>query len=520
MEADFSPLAELRARQQAVRDEGREAELARQRSLGKRSARERLATLVDFDSFDETGTLVKPEAGSSLPEGTVVPADGVITGSATIDGRPVQIVSYDYSVLGGSNGGVGIRKVDRHARLALEHGQPFIMLMDGGGHRIQEGLDARHFARGFDTCRYLAQLSGWAPIVAAIMGPGFAGPTSFAALADLVVLVRGMATMGMAGPALVKASLGEDIDKQALGGADLVANEYGVADLVVDTEDECNDAIRRFLSYLPTNAGESPPVAPGPATPGGDQSVLSTYIPSDPKRAYDVKVIIETIADRGSLFELKPGYAKNIVTTFARLDGHPVGIAANQPLHLGGALDAAATEKMAHFVSLCDAFGLPLVTFIDVPGFVVGSQAERTGLARRCGRLLFELGQATVPRFSVVMRKGYGLAYGAMNGGRSYEADLALAWPTAEISAMAVEGAVDVVYRNDIRSVDDPAARRAELIAKFKAQLSAFRAAEDYGIDEIIDPSETRARLINGIARSRTRRVGLSIPKKHGISPI
>jgi len=504
-----------------VQDAARADAVARQHALGKQTARERVAMLLDTGSFREFGALAEPARENAFSEDLDAPADGVVTGTGRIDGRPVGLLAFDFTVLGGSNGKTGALKVQRQARLALQHGYPLVMLLDGGGHRIQDGLDSRHFAHGSgDFFHNQARLSGWAPMVAAMLGMGFAGPSNYAALADFVVMVRGTATMGVAGPALVKAAIGEEISKEALGGAEVQADRHGMADLAVDSEEECMAAVRRFLGYFPSNCRAPLPVVPCDDPPDRREEALLSLVPENGRRAYDVRRAIELVADRDSVFELKPAFAQNLVTMLARLDGRPVGFIANQPRRLAGTLDAAACEKGAHFISLCDAFGLPLIQFVDVPGFMIGSAAEKTGLIRRSGRLLYELGQATVPRCTVILRKGYGLGYLAMSGGRAFDADLCVAWPTAEICAMSIEGAVDVAYRRDYQAAPDPAARRQELIASFQAQIDPLRAAAGFGIDDVIDPRDTRPILIDALGRAAPRRSDTRPPKYHGISPI
>lgn len=509
--------AELRRRRELVEDAGRPGAIERQHELGKLSARERIVRLVDDGRFREFGALVDAARGAPGQEQLVAPADGVVTGIGDIDGRPTAIMSFDFTVFGGSNGTAGGLKVARCCERARHDGMPLIMLLDGGGHRIQEGLDSHHFAHGFSVFQQMVDLSGYVPVVAVMLGPGFAGPSNFAALADFVVMVRGMSTMGIAGPALVRAATGERLSKEELGGADVQAR-LGVTDLAVDTEHEALDAVRVFLGYLPSNTGLAPPSDQAFAPRAGTD--ISTLVPADTSQAYDVYRVVEALADGDSVYELKSEHAPNVVTSLVRLGGRPVGVVANQPLHLGGALDSPACEKAAHFISLCDAFGVPLLFLIDVPGFLVGAESAATQLARRSGRLLFELGQATVARFSVVLRKGYGAAYIAMAGGRSFSADLALAWPTAEICAMSVEGAVDVAYRREVEAAEDPAARRAELIDGFRAQIGPFLAAQGFGIDEVIDPVETRPVLLDALAGAPARRQPSAPAKRHGVSPI
>ncbi|MDQ4118226.1 MAG: acyl-CoA carboxylase [Actinomycetota bacterium] len=513
---DRPEIAELSRRRAMVSDEGRPDAVDRQHSLGKLTARERIARLVDDGTFREFGALVDAARGAPGRERLEAPGDGVVTGIGELDGRAAAIMSFDFSVFGGSNGTTGGLKVARCCERSRHEGVPLVMLLDGGGHRIQEGLDSHHFASGFDVFAQMVELSGYVPVVAVMLGPGFGGPTNFAALADYTVMVRGISTMGVAGPALVAASTGERLTKEELGGADLQAR-LGLADLAVDTEGEALDAVRVFLGYLPSNADERPPRDVEPET--GDPAI-GDVVPASPRQAYDVVDVVEGIADPDTAFELKAAHAPNVVTALARIGGMPVGFVANQPLYLGGALDSPACEKAAHFVSLCDAFGVPLLFLIDVPGFLAGSESATTQLGRRSGRLLFELGQATVPRFSVVLRKGYGAGYIAMCGGRSFAADLALAWPTAEICAMSVEGAVDIAYCREVESAPDPAARRAEMIAGFREQTGPFLAAQGFGIDDVMDPDETRDALRAALRRAPHRRRPRGPRKQHAISPI
>lgn len=501
-------------------DEARPEAIARQHALGKMSARERIAALLDNGSFEETGALVEPGRHSVDTEHLVAPGDGVVAGFGRIAARPVGLIAFDFTIVGGSNGENAEWKILRVLEQCEQQGYPLVMLLDGGGHRIQEGLDSRHFARGTTVFQRFANLSGWVPMVAAIMGPGFAGPSNFAALADFVVMVEGTSTMGIAGPALVKAATGLELGKDDLGSAEIQATRAGICDLAAPDDRAALAAIRRFLSFLPASAAEPAPQAPPQPAAEGAEAALAALVPANPRRAYDMRKLVAGIADAGSAFELRPTHARNLLTVLARIEGRAVGIVANQPMHLGGALTVPACEKGAHFVSLCDAFGLPLIYLVDVPGFLVGPSAEASGLARRSGRLLFELGQATVPRLSVVVRKGYGLAYIAMGGGRSFGAELCVAWPSAEICAMSVEGAVDVAYRRRIDAAPDPDAERAAMIARFRGQLGPLKAAEAYGIDDVIDPPATRRALALALARAPHRKPPHNPRRRHAISPI
>lgn len=511
--------ATIAAAKATTLDAQRPEAMAKRERDGKLSARARVATLVDADSFLETGALAAPHHDNPWNAGLEAPADGVVTGGGLVDGRPVMVVAHDFTVHGGSTGVAGSAKNNRAIERAMENGSPLVMLVEGGGHRIQDGQNSRHFAAGTRVFHLLGMNSGWTPMVVAVMGAGFAGPSNYSSLADFVVMLRGSAQIGIAGPALVKAGIGEDIDKEALGGAKHQADKYGVADLAVETEAELMDAVRRFLSYLPSNSNETPPLA-APAEPKADPETLLDLVPADQRQTYDVRKVIDAVFDEASRFELKPTYARNVVTCFARLNGRPVAVLANNPRHLGGMLDAKACEKAARFVALADAYGLPLITLIDVPGFAIGSAAEATGLARRSGRLLFEMAHATVPRISLSLRKGYGSGYIAMGGGRSFDADYAFAFPTAEICAMSVEGAIDVAFRRDYQNAPDPAARRQELIDETRSRIGAAQAAAGFGIDDVIDPRETRSVLIKALSSLPARRVFKGPPKRRSISPI
>ncbi len=517
-------LADVEAARARLMDAARPEGVAKVAARGKLSARERIRRLVDKDTFDEIGALVTAEIGggpeASQNERDTSPADGVVVGTARIDGRPAMIVSQDFSVFGGSIGKLGSAKTQRAIRLAIQRGIPMVMLLDGGGHRIQDGQDSRHFANANGFFHDLARASGWIPVVSLMLGAGFAGPTNYAGMSDFVVMVRGISTMGLAGPALVKAGTGEIVDMEEIGGAAAQVDRHGLADLGVATEDEAFAAARRYLSYLPGNARAALPTLDVLDPPSRRDDTLLDLVPANPRKAYDVRKVIALIADKNSVFEIKPTYAGNVVTAFTRLDGRPVGILANQPLRLGGMVDANACDKLAHFIALCDAFGLPLISLIDVPGFLIGSAAERSVLGRRSAKLIYEWGHASVPRISVILRKGYGLGYFAMNGGRSFSSDACFAWPTAQICAMSIEGAIDVAFRKRYEAAPDPAARRQEMIDDTRTRIGVLRAAEGFGIDDIIDPRDTRRRLIETLSQCQPRRPSDHPPKFRSIAPI
>ena len=511
--------AAIAASKAATLDAARPDAMAKRRRDDKLSARARIDALLDSGSLLEIGGLAGPHRDNPWNANLEAPADGIVAGSGMVDGRPIAVVAHDFTVHGGSVGVAGSAKNNRTIERATESGLPLVMLVEGGGHRIQDGQNSRHFAAGSRVFHLLGMNSGWTPMAVAVLGAGFAGPSNYASMADFVVMLRGSSQMGMAGPALVKAGVGEHIDKEALGGATLQADRYGIADLAVDSEVEAMDAIRSFLSYLPSNANEPPPLA-DPVDPASGGETLLDLVPADQRQTYDVRKVIDAVFDGGSRFELKPTYARNITTAFARLYGVPIAVVANNPRYLGGMLDAKACEKAARFIALADAFGLPLITMIDVPGFAIGSAAEATGMARRSGRLLYEMAHVTVPRLSLVLRKGYGAGYIAMGGGRSFDADYAFAWPTAEICAMSVEGAIDVAFRRDYESAPDPAARRQELIDETRSRIGSAQAAEGFGIDDVIDPRDTRQTLAMALASLPPRRPWKGPPKRRSISPI
>lgn len=506
-------LERVLAAKRSVTDDERREEVEKQHAAGKLTARERLEYLLDDGTVVEFGKLAAPHPAT--PEiydwdREDAPSDGVVTAVGEIDGRPVGVGAMDFTVKGGSLGHTGAYKIRRIAELAYRHGFPFVLLHDSGGHRIQEGLDARPYAYGDPTgptgiFTLQSRLSGWVPQVSAMMGPGFAASTNYAALCDFIPMVKGTSTMGVAGPALVRAALGIDLTKEEIGGAEFQTIETGMADRMYSDDKECLDAVRGFLSYFPSNASERPPTMNEYEAPY-EESVerLLDVIPQDTKKAYDVYNIIEGIIDQGSFFELKPEYARNIVTGFARLEGESVGLLATNPRIMSGTFDVPACDKASHFISLCDSFDIPLVFLMDAPGVLPGPDSERQGIARHSGKVLFEVNRATVPKLSVVMRRGYGFGYVLMAGGRSTNNDLTVVWPTAEIAAMGIEGAVDIAYRREIENADDPDQKREELIQKFINRTGAIRAVEHFGVDAAIDPRDTREWLVRALMYSRS----------------
>jgi acetyl-CoA carboxylase carboxyltransferase component len=514
-EAGRTSVDDVRRAHEAVEDAARPEAVERQHAQGKLTARERVDALLDPGSVVEVGALVTPDEAVIA---AAAPADGVIAAMGMVDGRPVSVFSTDFTVLGGSLGEAGMRKIIGMVELSTRRGIPLLMLVDGGGHRVQE-IDARPYAFGGDSGPFWRQalLSGWTPQVAALMGPAFAGAALFSSFADFVPMVKGTSSLGVAGRQLVKAATGEDLTTQELGGSD-IQTRYGNADLEVADDPACLAVVRDFLSYLPTNASETPPVRVT-ADPWNRRSEeLRDIVPTERRRTYDVRPILRHVADDGELLELQPRYARNLVTALARLDGHPVGLIANQTKFLGGAIDTAACTKAARFIETCNAYGLPLVSFVDVPGVLIGSVAERQRLVRFAAKPLMALAHATVPLVTIVLRKAYGAGYLAMGGGRT-GVDGALIWPTAEMSAMGIEGAVDVIFRRQIAAADDPEEARAEMIDRFYRKSTPLRAASGFGVDDVIDPADTRAKVIGLLRVNRGRRLKLIPPKQHWIAP-
>jgi acetyl-CoA carboxylase carboxyltransferase component len=510
-------LADVQRAHAEVGDAARPAAVAKQHALGKLTARERIDLLLDPGTMVEVGALVTPE---DRPDGSQLdaPADGVVAAMGMVDGRPVSVYATDFTVVGGSLGDVGMRKIQGMADISLRRGIPHIMLVDGGGHRIQE-IDARPYAFGNDTGPFMrqARMSGWTPQVAAVMGPAFAGAALFTSFADFVPMVHGTGSIGIAGPKLVRGGIGEDLTVQELGGS-LVQGRNGVVDVVLADDKDCITAIKRFLSYLPSNTRESAPVLPQTDPADRRAPELRDVVPTNRRLSYDVRDVIRPIVDDGHFLELQETHARNLVIGLARLAGHPVGIIANQPSVLAGMIDAPASEKVSRFLELCNAYGLPLISFIDVPGVLIGSEAEAQKLIRHAAKPIMVMAHATVPVITVTLRKAFGAGFIAMGGGRT-NVDGALIWPTAVMAPMGIEGAVDVVFGRDVAAAEDPAAKRAELIDAFYTKSTPLRAASGFGVDDVIDPADTRRLLIGMLRVNQGRRLSTAPPKLHWITP-
>jgi acetyl-CoA carboxylase carboxyltransferase component len=484
---------------------------------GRLTARERIDLLLDKGSFREIDAFMTHHSTDFGMEKQRYLTDGVVTGWGAIEGRLVYVYSQDFTIMGGSLGEVHAEKICKLMDMALKNGAPIIGLNDSGGARIQEGV----FSLGGYADIFLRNtlLSGVVPQISVIMGPCAGGAVYSPALTDFIIMVRKSSYMFITGPDVVRAATNEDVTSEQLGGADVHAEISGVSHLAADTDADALYLIRKMLTYLPQNNMEDPPFLPGEDDPLRMDESLDTIVPDDPSKPYNIKDIIHRIVDNGQFFEIQEAYAANIVIGFARLGGHSVGIVANQPDVLAGVLDINASEKGARFVRFCDAFNIPIITLEDVPGFLPGTDQEHGGIIRSGAKLLFAYCEATVPKLTVVTRKAYGGAYCVMSS-KHIRGDVNLAWPTAEIAVMGPEGAVNIVFRKELAQAQDPAQRKTELIADYSEKFANPYVAASRGyIDDVIEPRETRSRLINGLEMLSNKR-DTNPAKKHGCMPL
>jgi acetyl-CoA carboxylase carboxyltransferase component len=510
------PLVEdLHERRAKARLGGGEERIARQHEQDKLTARERLDLLMD--DFTELGIHAGIHYSVRGLEDKEAPADGVITGYGKVDGRMVAVCAYDFTVMAGSIGMTGELKVTRLRELALTKRMPFVWLLDSAGARIQEAVGSL-FAGSGHLFREQVVMSGVVPQVAALMGPCAAGTAYIPALADFVPMVKGRGSMALAGPHLVRAAVGEDVTQEELGGSRVHTRRSGVGDLEVADDEECIARIKQYLSFFPSHCEEPPPRRPTDDPPDRMDDELLDVLPESTRQPYDMYDVIRRVVDHGEWLDLKPQWARTIITCLARMGGRPVGMVANQPRQLGGILDNDSADKAARFVNLCNAFGIPLVFLMDVPGFMVGTKVEQAGIIRHGAKMLYAVANATVPKVTVVIRKAYGAGYYVMCG-RAYEPDLIVAWPTAEISVMGPEGAVEIVFRKQVEEADDPAAKKAELIAAYRGLIDVYTAARNAMIDDVIDPRETRPTVIRALEMAQGKRVERPW-KRHGVVPV
>lgn len=491
--------------------------IAKHKQSGKMTARERIDLLLDKGSFHEIDAFVVHRERNFGMDSKQYLGDSVVTGWGTINGRLTYVFSQDFTVFGGSLSQVHADKVCKIMEMAIRNGAPVIGINDSGGARIQEGVVS---LGGYaDIFLRNTMASGVVPQISAIMGPCAGGAVYSPALTDFIYMVKESSYMFITGPDVVKTVTGEDVTFEELGGAMTHNSKSGVAHMAAESEADALFLIRELMSYLPSNNMEDPPFKPTKDDPLRTETALDSIVPNNPNKPYDIKEVINLIVDDGEFYEIQEHYAQNIVIGFAHLGGHSVGIVANQPMVLAGVLDINASEKAGRFVRFCDCFNIPLIVFEDVPGFLPGVDQEYGGIIRHGAKLLYAFCEATVPKITVVTRKAYGGAYCVMNS-KHIRADLNLAWPTAEIAVMGPEGAVNIIFRRELMEAEDPVAKKAELVANYREEFANPYAAARRGyVDDVIEPHETRPRLINALHMLQNKR-DQNPPKKHGNIPL
>lgn len=507
-------IAQLRERKAIVMQGGGEAATRKQNEAGKLTARQRIEALLDEGSFLEYDLFAKHEAHSFGMEKRTLPSDGVVTGTGTINGKPVCLFSQDFTVMGGSLGLAHARKIAKIMDYALKMKMPCIGINDSGGARIQEGVDAQ---AGYGEIFYRnAIASGAIPQISVILGPCAGGAAYSPALTDFVFVVENISKMFITGPAVIESVLGEKVTQEELGGARTHAEISGNAHFFARSETECFDQIKRLLSYIPSS--NEAPVEQHSPRPPKNEGAIASVIPDDPKQPYDVRDAIRAVADESLFFEVHELFAPNIVVGFGRIDGRSVGFVANQPLYLAGVLDCDAADKSAKFIRYCDAFNIPIVTMEDTPGCLPGIEQEHAGVIRHGAKLLYAYSEATVPKITVILRKAYGGAYVAMNS-RHLGADFVFAWPSAEVAVMGPEGAANIIFGKEIKEAEDKEAVRQEKIREYKERFAnPYAAAEKGYVDAIIEPDETRKTLAYALRLSENKSE-LRPRKKHGLAP-
>jgi methylmalonyl-CoA carboxyltransferase 12S subunit len=508
-------IAELKERKEKLMLGGGQDKLEKQHKGGKLTARERVDQLVDPRSFEETGLFAEHRCTFFGMAGKEAAADGVVTGSGTVDGRYVHLASQDFTVYGGSAGEIHCEKIVEAMEGALRTGTPFVFLNDSGGARVQEGIDSLN---GYGKVFYQnTMLSGVVPQISMICGPCAGGAAYSPALTDFIIQTR-QAQMFITGPSVIKQVTGEVVSAEELGGAEAQMHYSGVVHFVAENDEEAIVLCRKLLSFLPSNNVEDPPLVPGeysmePVT------ALNTAIPEDPRAPYDIRDVIAEIVDFGDFLEIQETFAENMVIGFGRIAGRTVGVIANQPKVMAGVLDINSSDKAARFIRFCNAFNIPLVTFVDTPGFMPGVDQEYGGIIRHGAKVLFAYSAATVPKLTVILRKAYGGAYVAMCA-KSLHSDRVFAWPTAEIAVMGAEGAAEIVFKREIEAADEKDATRKRLIEEYRSTFSSpYVSAGRRMVDDVIEPSQTRTALARALEVLSTKR-DLRPQKKHGLIPL
>jgi methylmalonyl-CoA decarboxylase subunit alpha len=513
----MSKIEELHSRKQEIELGGGAKAIDKQHQSGKLTARERINMLLDQGSFVEMDAFVKHRCNEFGMEKKQAPAEGVVTGYGTVDGRLVYVYAQDFTVIGGSLGEMHAKKIWKVMDMAVKMGAPIVGINDSGGARIQEGVDA---LSGYAGIFYRnTQASGVIPQISVILGPCAGGAVYSPALTDFIFMVENTSKMFITGPQVIKAVTGEDVSAEALGGAMTHNQTSGVAHFVNSSEEECIQNIRTLLSYLPSNNLETAPVYDAADDLNRVCERLNELIPANPNKAYDIKDVIRELADGGEFFEVQPYFAQNMVVGYARLNGKAVGIVANQPKVLAGCLDINASDKAGRFIRTCDAFNIPLVTLVDVPGFLPGTNQEYGGIIRHGAKMLYAYSEATVPKTTVILRKAYGGAYIAMCC-KELGADQVFAWPGAEIAVMGPDGAANIIFKNDIETSENPIATRQEKIEEYRNKFAnPYVAAARGYVDDVIEPALTRKRLISALEMLAGKRETRPA-KKHGNLPV
>ncbi|GAA1925709.1 acyl-CoA carboxylase subunit beta [Nocardioides lentus] len=516
-------LADLDRRLDEAVHAGSEKAIEKQHAKGRQTARERIEQLFDEGSFVELDELARHRSTAFGLQERRPYGDGVVTGYGTVDGRQVCVFSQDFTVFGGSLGEVYGEKITKVMDLAMRTGCPIIGINEGAGARIQEGVVSLGLYG--EIFRRNVHASGVVPQISLIMGSCAGGHVYSPAVTDFTVMVDGTSNMFITGPDVIKTVTGEDVTMEDLGGARAHNTKSGNAHYMASDEEDALDYVKALLSHLPQNNLDEPPYDPdaelslADLEPTDEDRALDTLIPDSPNQPYDIHTVIEAVVDEGDFLEVQPLFATNMVIGFGRVEGRPVGVVANQPMQFAGTLDIDASEKAARFVRTCDAFNVPVLTFVDVPGFLPGTDQEWGGIIRRGAKLIYAYAEATVPLVTIITRKAYGGAYDVM-GSKHLGADINLAWPTAQIAVMGAQGAVNILYRNELKDADDPEGRRAELVDEYDKHLAnPYIAAERGYVDAVITPHETRAEVVRALRLLRTKRATLP-PKKHGNIPL
>ncbi len=513
----INKLTDLQARRAEIEAGGGAEKVKKQHDANKLTARERLNLLFDAGSFVEIDAFVTHRCANFNMPNTKAPGEGVVTGYGTVDGRLVYAYAQDFTVIGGSLGEMHAKKICKIMDMAMKMGAPIVGMNDSGGARIQEGLDA---LSGFgEIFLRNTKASGVIPQISVIMGPCAGGAVYSPAITDFVFMVENTSQMFITGPSVIKSVTGEDVTAEELGGAQTHASKSGVAHFTCKNDTECIAEVRKLLAYLPSNnLDDAPFIAPTDSINRLSEK-LTSIIPDNPNKSYDMKEVIAEITDNGEFYEVLPKFAENIITCFARMNGETVGIIANQPKCSAGSLDVDSADKAARFVRFLDCFNIPIITLTDVPGYLPGVAQEHNGIIRHGAKLLFAYSEATVPKINVILRKAYGGAYIAMSS-KHLGADMVYAWPTSEIAVMGPEGAANIIFRKDIAEANDPTAVRAEKIEEYRQQFAnPYEAAKRGYVDDVIEPDSTRPRIIAALEMLRSKRENLP-EKKHGNIPL